>query len=127
MKKPKIIPTLLGRNPFLLHLRTNQNAHIQLFRSPEHRKSLTALTPRASELLLWLMQEVPQGKDHFWLNAQNYMQEKGISSYNTYNSAVNCLVKARYIARVHTPTNVFWINLHFFYNGDRTIIKQNTL
>lgn len=115
----------MGRNPFLLHLRTTSSAHIQLFRSPEHRKALSALTPRASELLLWLMQETPANSDYFWLNAQSYMQEKSISSYNTYNSAVNCLVKARYIARVHTSTNVFWINPYFFYNGDRTALKQN--
>lgn len=143
-KKPDINPLKLGKNPLLNNLKIvitgfeipNQykmvdgkkeqvEAEIErvgftkVFSDAERRKAMLVLTPRAKDLLLWLMYEVEPNKDYLWLNKWRYMEESGIATYNTYNSAVNDLIANLYIAKVAGYSNVFWISPHFFFNGNR--------
>jgi hypothetical protein len=47
------------------------------------------------------------------------MAESGISTYNTYNNAVNELIEVGYLAKVARISNTFFINPHYFFNGVR--------
>lgn len=93
--------------------------------SPERRLKTTKLSPRAKELLLWLLYEADNNKDYLWINRVRYMKENEIASMNTYRAAVNELIANCFITR-SVVNAVYWINPDLFFNGNRiTKFKQN--
>lgn len=144
-RKPHIDEDRLGKNPFLINLQVvvskmelegqwsrdkdgdilpavmeaEKVPYTKFFSDKERRLAMVKLSLRAKDLLLWIMSEVETGKDWIWINKKRYMEESGVSTYNTYNAAVNDLIRENYIGRVASPANVFWINPHFFFNGNR--------
>ena len=86
--------------------------------SPERRLKTNKLSPRAKELLLWLLYEADTNKDYLWINRVRYMNENNISSLTTYRSAVNELITNCFIVR-SVVNAVYWINPDLFFNGNR--------
>ena len=143
-QKPIIEEDKLGKNPFLVNLRIPVNKMVlsgqykadkeglllpveielekevtcKIYLDAVRRKQMVAMSPRAKDLLLWVLYETETGKDWIWINKTRYMAECGVKSYNTYKDAVRELVSNGFIQ----PTillHVYWINPHLFFNGSR--------
>lgn len=89
----------------------------KLYTGVEQRKIVSACTPAAKSLLLWLFYEVDYGKDYLWINKDRYMEENFVS-LNTYKKAVQELHRYALIAP-STVKDVWWINPRFFFKGSR--------
>ena len=141
--KPDIQEEKLGGNPFIRNLKIGVNklrsgdrykeidgvwmkAEAELEATPfcrvysdaERRLSMVELTPRGKDLLLWIMYELELNKDYVWIPKKRYMRESRISAVNTYKAALNELIRANYIVAT-VVSNVYWINPHYFFNGNR--------
>ncbi len=90
---------------------------IKVYVSSARRKVINQLSPNASKLLHWVEQELDYNKDYFWLNKARYMDETGVA-YNTYKKSVGELQQYGFIS-LSVVTDVFWINPHFFFFGNR--------
>jgi hypothetical protein len=140
---PTIKEDKLGSNPFLKDLSVPVNkvksedrfkqdgeewykgeyefdadVYCKVFSDSTRRKAMAKLSARGKDLLLWLIYEADKGKGYLWINKDRYMQECGITSMNTYRSALNDLLANDYLIR-SAILNVFWINPSFFFNGNR--------
>lgn len=93
-------------------------SYCKVFASANKRLNIVRLSPRAKDLLLWLIYEVENGKDYLWLNRDRYMEESGVGAMNTYRAALGELIGATFISKTN-QTGVFWINPALFYNGNR--------
>lgn len=93
-------------------------SYCKIFADADRRLKMVKLTPRAKDLLLWIMYEVKPGKAWIWLNKVRYMEENEIGSVNTYKTALNDLIKKKYLG-ITVVTDVYWINPDFFFNGNR--------
>lgn len=90
----------------------------KVFVTPERRKIVNFLSPKAKSFFLWLMYELDAGKDYTWINKDRYMKELEITSVNTIKDAIKELHRYALIS----PTvikDVYWINPDFFFRGDR--------
>jgi hypothetical protein len=142
-KKPVINEKTLVNNPFIgyLTIRATKNVDtaryasddevgyfnkdylmenevpVRVYVSADRRKSLNSLSPNSSKLLGWCIQEFDVKADWFWLNKQRYMDETGVA-YNTYKKSVKELQDMRLILKT-SYTDVFWINPHYFFRGNR--------
>ena len=92
--------------------------YCKVFVDAERRLKAVGLSTRAQGLLMWLMYEARPGKDWLWLNKVRYMEESKVNSLTTYRTALNELVRKRYIGKT-VVADVYWINPHFFFNGNR--------
>lgn len=90
----------------------------KLYATAELRKITNLLPLRSKELLLWIMYELPIGKDYLWVNKQRYMEEVEITSIDTYKTAIKELIRYCFICP-SLVNDVYWINPLFFYKGDR--------
>lgn len=100
--------------------------YCKVFTDAERRLKVVELSPRAQGLLIWLFYEVKHGKDWIWLNKMRYMDENRVNSQTTYRVAVNELVKKRYLGKT-VVTDVYWVNPHFFFNGNRITSFPNNV
>lgn len=81
------------------------------------RKNLMGCTPKAKDLLWFIVYELECGKDWLWINKKRYMEESNVS-LNTYKAAIKELVRYNFI-QVTLYTDVYWINPMYFFKGDR--------
>lgn len=143
-KKPEIIESQLGVNPFTntlqilvdeVHFKgqykqlesgeyestiadVEKTEMCKLYCSPDRRKIYSKLSPRCCQMMLWIMNEVDYGKDYLWINVDRYMKEHDVTSMNTYRAAIDELIRYGQV----TPTrikDVYWINPDFIFKGDR--------
>ena len=150
--KPVITKEKLGINPFLTNLKVLVNnvkiagqwsvdkdgdmlpvmmelekvPFSKVFLDSERRNMMVSLSPRAKDLLLWVIYECEPNEDWIWINKTRYMSETGVSAHNTYIGAVNELIRHGFIIRT-TITNVYWINPHYFFNGNRVKCFPNNI
>lgn len=89
----------------------------KLYTVADARKYITKLTSASKSLWLWIMYEVPHGKDYLWVNKERYREESSVS-YKTYKKAVGELHKFALISPT-TYKDVYWINPQFFFKGNR--------
>lgn len=141
-KRPDINESTLVNNPFIGHLTINATKNVDTARyasedggffnkdylmendipvrvyvSASRRKDMNALSPNSSKLLGWCIQEFDIKTDWFWLNKQRYMEETGVA-YNTYKKSVKELQDMGLLLKT-SYTDVFWINPHYFFRGNR--------
>lgn len=144
-KKPSIDEKKLGKNPFLSSLKIAVNrvtsidkykfdkkdeiwehaemdwesvSFTRVYSDSQRRLLMVQLSPRGKDLLLWLIYEAESNKDWLWLNKTRYMEESNVKSINTYKEALNELIRENFITK-SVISDVFWINPHFFFNGNR--------
>lgn len=91
--------------------------YTKMYITSELRKLVSALSPSAKELYLWIMYEVEVGEEALWINRDRFMEENS-TSLNTYKKAVEELHRYAFIAST-TIKDVYWINPNFFFKGDR--------
>lgn len=83
-------------------------------------KSLVvALTVRAKELYLHILYSIEPATDILWIHRGRYMSGYGIRSVNTYKDAVRDLAERGFIYPHVSIRDVYWINPHYFFKGDR--------
>lgn len=143
--KPKFTEAELGKNPLATHLRivavrrtmpgqytydkqekimVNSEPLLErvpitkLYADSERRRQFCLLSARAKELLSWVMYSVKHDQDYVWINRKRFMQENQIKAVNTYKAAENELVVNHFLFHT-TKTGVFWINPHYFFQGNR--------
>lgn len=100
------------------HYEYEAEKYCKVFTTAEKRLHMVQFSPRIKDLLLWIIYEVKSGEDYIWLNKLRYMEENSIGSINTYKTALNELVKKRYLGKT-VVSDVYWINPDFIYNGNR--------
>lgn len=91
----------------------------KIYVDKNRRIIMNSLSPRGKELLVWLMFQIPSGKDFIWINREMYMDELGVSSENTFMNAVKDLVSYGFITKTVFGKDVYWINPNLFFKGDR--------
>jgi hypothetical protein len=94
-----------------------QEYPVKVYTSSGRREVLNLLGPNSTKLLIWCIQELEIKQDWFWLNKQRYMDETGVS-YNTYKNSVKELQDQSLLLKT-SYTDVFWINPHYFFRGNR--------
>lgn len=144
-KKPVITEEQLGYNPFVKPLvikvrsvefkgqyRLNEKEELyenvtgrieygevcKFYCSADRRNIRSKLSPRACQMVLWIMNELRYSEDFIWMNKNRYMREHDISSVSTYKGCIDELIRYGHI----TPTlvkDVYWINPDFMFKGDR--------
>lgn len=80
---------------------------------------VSGLTLRAKELYLYIMYALDHGEDLIWIHKARYMERHGINSVNTFKEAVRDLSQHTLIYPHAFIRDVYWINPHFFFKGDR--------
>jgi hypothetical protein len=80
---------------------------------------LSMLSVRAKELYLHIMYSLEPSTDIIWVHRGRYMSTYKIGSVNTYKDAVKNLAENGFIYPVIGMKDVYWINPHYFFKGDR--------
>jgi hypothetical protein len=89
-------------------------------------KALVAsLSIRAKELYLHIMYSLESGEDILWIHRGRYMGMYGIRSVNTYKDSVKDLAEKGFIYPHVSLKDVYWINPHYFFKGDRRMKYPN--
>lgn len=99
-------------------LELEYTSYTKLFCSADRRYKTNQLSPRAKELLLWMMYQIKNADDYIWINKKLYMEENNITSINTYKEAIKDLITKGFLV-LTIKTDVFWINPDMFFKGDR--------
>jgi hypothetical protein len=154
-KKPKIDESKLIVNPFSGPLQIPVNKHesvdkfelkdkivmplvlnseyersVKFYLNKSRRSVYSTMSPSSNKLLVWVLQELVENKDFFWLNKDRFKEEAGMA-HNTYKKSIDELQLYGLLAATIYP-DVFWINPHYFFFGNRVnkypksvYIKQN--
>lgn len=91
----------------------------KFYLNSEVRRGLSRLSGTGSQLLLWVMQKLENGKDYIWISRETCMRELGINSTNTYRAAVKSLCDGSFLAPIFMMPDVYFINPQVFFNGNR--------
>ena len=97
----------------------------KVYVSSERRKLIAKLTPNACKLLKWVEQELDYNSDWFWLNKDRYMDESAVA-YNTYKKSIMELQVNSFLSKT-AMSDVFWLNPHYFFFGNRVKKYENNL
>lgn len=84
----------------------------------DRRLKMINLSARAKDLLLWIIYEAESQSEWLWINKHRYMAESGVSSINTYKSALVELIKNGYLIS-SVVKDTYWINPDYFFSGNR--------
>lgn len=101
-----------------VEIEIDADKHCKVFNDAKRRDLMMSISARGKDLLLFIIYETDPGKDYIWINKKRYMAESGISSLNTYKTALNAVIMAGFIAPT-VASDVYWINPAYFYNGSR--------
>ena len=150
--KPKFEDSDLGLNPFVTNLVVRVNKRVfknvykkingedipniaeveydkfcKIYTDAYRRDMMNTLSVRGKELLFWIMFQLQGGKDYIWINREMYMDECGMTSENTFLSAVKDLSFKGFLARTVIGKDVYWINPDLFFKGDRVGKYKNKI
>lgn len=143
MKKKDIIEEDLGRNPFVVPLsipirRISKKEYdengvpkfgaydleltesTRFYISNTVRDLLCKMPGSSAQLLLWIMQKLENGNDYVHIKRSTCMKELGMTSPNTYKSAIKALCDRSFIAAIYLMPDVYFINPQIFFNGNRS-------
>jgi hypothetical protein len=102
-----------------LSYKVEYDDYTKVFRGNGSVMNMYELNNRGRELLLYIIMHIGENDDWISINVENYMVKHKIKSINTYKDAVKNLVAKGYILRTHDYRNVFWVNPHYIFNGNR--------
>lgn len=103
-----------------------EEEYAKLFTSAANRKLLSSLSPRGVHLLMWLIHKVIKKCDLIHIDRHNYMKESGISRQETYMNAIADLVMAKILYRYPLYSDLYFVNPHVFFKGNR-LFKYRSL
>jgi hypothetical protein len=101
--------------------------YVKLFTNVENRKLLSGLSPRGVHLLVWLMHKVIRKCDLIHIDRHKYMKEADISRQETYMHAIADLVMAKILYRYPLYSDLYFINPHVFFKGNRLLKYKDLL
>jgi hypothetical protein len=101
--------------------------HTKVFDQVGAKALVCSLSIRAKELYLHVMYSLVSGQDIIWIHRDRYMELYGIKSVNTYKDAVRDLSDKLLIYPHASLKDVYWINPHYFFKGNRQSKYPNNL
>lgn len=96
-----------------------------IYQSSSRRLRFAKMSSSSNKLLLWIMMETDQNKDFVWINKKRFMEEANMS-YNTLDKSIAELHQNALISP-STTKEVYWINPHYFFPGNRVKKYENNL
>lgn len=93
--------------------------YTKVFEVAGAKKRVMELPVRSKELLLYFMHSIDSGMDVLWIDRVGYMKAYGIKSVNTFKDAVRALSDSLFIYPHASIKDVYWINPHYFFKGNR--------
>lgn len=93
--------------------------YTKVFEVEGAKGQLYDLPVRSKELYLYLIHAIKSAHDYLVINKEEYMKKMGITSVNTYKSALRGLSDAGYVTKHTSIKDVLWINPHYFFKGSR--------
>lgn len=76
--------------------------------------ALKTLTPKATNLLFYLLQDIQPEPYYVYLNKEQYMSSRGIASKTTISNAITELRSAGFITNT-TTKDAYWTNPYYFH------------
>lgn len=127
MKKEELSKLREGiENPFVGRIRDCDNTDldptkesVKVFVSKENRLMFAALRPRSVHLFFWVALSCIKDCDLVYIDRHKYMEESEVSRQETYMDAIKQLVEARIIAKAPKGVDLYFINPHVFFRGNR--------
>jgi len=101
--------------------------YVKVFTTAANRKMLSNLSPRGVHLLMWLIQKVIRKCDLIHIDRHQYMKESEISRQETYMHAIADLVMARILYRYPLYSDLYFVNPHVFFKGNRLLKYKDLL
>lgn len=101
--------------------------YAKIFTTAANRKLLSGLSPRGVHLLMWLIYKVIKKCDLIHIDRHSYMKEAGISRQETYMHAIADLVMAKILYRYPLYSDLYFINPHVFFKGNRLLKYKDLL
>lgn len=95
-----------------------QQEYTKLYRDSKSRILEMKTSPRALHLLRFVEYSIDVGKDYVWINKERYMKESSCTR-NTYQAAVDELVRYGFLNNSTGIKDVYWVNSLFFFCGNR--------
>jgi hypothetical protein len=113
-------------NPFIGRIRDCDNTdldptkeYVKVFVSRENRLMFASLSPRSVHLFFWVALSCIKDCDLVYIDRHKYMEESGVSRQETYMDAIKQLIEARIIAKAPKGVDLYFINPHVFFRGNR--------
>lgn len=141
-KKPKFNERELGTNPCAIPLvipvhemtfkdqykkeggiliplirEVERTSFARIYTTSQRRTILSACSPQAKSLFLWIIFEIDYGKDYLWINKNRYMEEN-LVSLATYRRSIKELHRYNLI-QPSVKKGIYWINPDFVFKGNR--------
>jgi hypothetical protein len=101
--------------------------YAKLFTNSSNRKMLAKLSPRGVHLMVWLIQKVIRKSDLVHIDRHKYMKDSGVSRQETYMNAITDLVMAKILYRYPLYSDLYFINPHVFFKGNRLLKYKDLL
>lgn len=141
-KQVELTPDLIGINPFTPNLEIyttkreykvlnkfkeedikeveyEATPYTKVFEVEGGKKQILELPIRSKEMYLYLIHAVKPAQDYIMIDREDYMAKMGIGSVNTFKAALKGLFEAAYLDKHNTIKDLYWINPHYFFKGNR--------
>jgi hypothetical protein len=141
-KKPDLSPESIGPNPLAetLEIQVTRKYHkvlnkydekdeveysldktpfTKVYEVKQGKVNMIDLPLRSKELYLYVLYSLESGQDIIWIDRMVYMDRMKIRSVNTFKEAVWGLSLPKYIYPHAKLKDVYWINPHYFFKGNR--------
>ena len=98
-------------------LMLDKEEYCKVFTRSGFRLHVTAMSPNAKSLYMWLMYELDYSVDFIEINKKRYVSESKLN-YKQYQLAIKELIDFCVISPT-SVNDVYWTNSLFFFKGDR--------
>lgn len=98
-------------------LMLDKEEYCKVFTRAGFRLHVTAMSPNAKSLYMWLMYELDYSVDFIEINKKRYVNESKLN-YKQYQLAIKELIDFCVISPT-SVNDVYWTNSLFFFKGDR--------
>lgn len=98
----------------------------RIYYSTGAKEIIYNLSDRAQRLYIYVLYNLPKGKDYVQINKDNYMKKNNVKSRITYGHALKELIRYGFIVRTMYKT-VYWTNPVLFSSSNRLKMYPNNL
>lgn len=110
----------------------NRTAYIEadefckVYTDSSRRKHISKLSPRASQMFLWIMYKLRAGDDLVYINRKSYMHECDVTK-PTFLKATSELCDMNILKPQGKYQDLYWINPLYLYKGNRIKKYKNNV
>tara|TARA_R110002050_G_scaffold95172_4_gene198119 strand:+ start:401 stop:907 length:507 start_codon:yes stop_codon:yes gene_type:complete len=114
-----------GRMDYSKSYKMDKDLSGKLYRLKEFEENLYTLPVNALKLLIFIAFHLGHKKDSIHLLASKYEEITGIKE-TSFNNARSTLIKKGIILKKTGRTNMYWVNPHYIFSGDRNKFIEKT-